>query len=51
MIAFISYLNSQNEQPIILMENTGHYHYPVLKKLEDEGFELQILFSLFDYKV
>ena len=43
MNAFISYLNSQNEHPIILMENTGHYHYPVLKKLEDEGFEVCLI--------
>ena len=37
MNAFITYLKDQNEATIILMESTGHYHYPVLKKFEDEG--------------
>lgn len=43
MNAFIKYLKDQEETPIILMENTGHYHYPVLKKLEDEGFEVCLI--------
>lgn len=43
MNAFVDYLKAQNEAIIILMENTGHYHYPVLKKLEDEGFEVCLI--------
>ena len=35
--AFVKYLKEQNEPITILMEYTGHYYYPVLKKFEDEG--------------
>ena len=38
MNALINYLNELDEPIIILMEYTGHYHYPVLKKLTDEHF-------------
>ena len=38
MNALINYLNELDEPVIILMEYTGHYHYPVLKKLTDEHF-------------
>lgn len=38
MDAMVKYLNSLDEAFIILMEYTGHYHYPVLKKLQEEGF-------------
>ena len=37
MNAFITYLKEQHESTVILMESTGHYHYPVVKKFEDEG--------------
>ena len=43
MDAFIKYLREQNEPVKILMEYTGHYHYPVLKKLETEGFEVCLI--------
>lgn len=33
MNAFITYLKDQNDKTVILMESTGHYHYPVLKSL------------------
>ena len=38
MNALVNYLNELDEPIIILMEYTGHYHYPVLKKLTDEHF-------------
>ena len=38
--ALVKYLNDLNENIIILMEYTGHYHYPILKKLNDEGFQV-----------
>ena len=34
MDALIRYIKDQNQPVTILMENTGHYHYPVLKALE-----------------
>ena len=40
MNALINYLNELDEPIIILMEYTGHYHYPVLKKLTDEHFQV-----------
>ena len=43
MDVFIKYLREQNEPVTILMEYTGHYHYPVLKKLESEGFEVCLI--------
>ena len=38
--ALVNYLNDLNENIVILMEHTGHYHYPILKKLHDEGFQV-----------
>ena len=38
--ALVNYLNNLNENIVILMEHTGHYHYPILKKLNDEGFQV-----------
>ena len=38
--ALVNYLNDLNENIAILMEHTGHYHYPILKKLNDEGFQV-----------
>ena len=38
MDAMVNYLNSLDDTFIILLEYTGHYHYPVLKKLQEEGF-------------
>lgn len=38
MNALSSYLKEQSEPITILMEYTGHYHYPVLKKLQEDGF-------------
>jgi len=32
MEAFVTYLKGLGEPTTILMEYTGHYHYPVLKK-------------------
>ncbi len=40
MKAFVAYLKTLNEPLTILMEYTGHYHYPVLKKLQEEGFSV-----------
>ena len=34
MDALIKYIKDQNQSVTILMENTGHYHYPVLKAFE-----------------
>ncbi len=38
MDAFTKYLSEIQEPITILMEYTGHYHYPVLKKLQADGF-------------
>ena len=38
MDAMVKYLNDLDESFTILMEYTAHYHYPVLKKLQEEGF-------------
>ena len=38
MDAMVKYLNDLDESFTNLMEYTGHYHYPVLKKLQEEGF-------------
>ena len=35
MNALIKYIKEQNQPVTILMENTGHYHYPVLKAFEE----------------
>ena len=36
--SLISYLKDTGEEPTILMEPTSHYHYPVLKALQEAGF-------------
>lgn len=36
MDALIRYIKDQNQSVTILMENTGHYHYPVLKAFENQ---------------
>ena len=36
--ALAKYLKELKEPVTILMEYTGHYHYPVLKQLQSEGF-------------
>jgi transposase len=43
MNALATYLKSFDEPVTILMEYTGHYHYPVLKKLQDEGLSVCII--------
>jgi transposase len=43
MNAFVAYLKGFEEPVTILMEYTGHYHYPVLKKLQDEGLPVCII--------
>ena len=41
--ALSSYLKEQTEPITILMEYTGHYHYPVLKKLQEDGFPVCLI--------
>ena len=43
MIALASRLKAFNEPVTILLEYTGHYHYPVLKKLQEEGFPVCVV--------
>ena len=43
MNALVAYLKGFEEPVTILMEYTGHYHYPVLKKLQDEGLPVCII--------
>ena len=43
MDALVNYLRTFDEPITILMEYTGHYHYPVLKKLQQEGFPVCII--------
>jgi transposase len=43
MKALIEYLKDQNQPVTILMENTGHYHYPVLKAFEDEELSVCLI--------
>jgi len=38
MEAFVTYLKGLGEPTTILMEYTGHYHYPVLKSFKTWGF-------------
>lgn len=40
MNALVAYLKGVDEPITILMEYTGHYHYPVLKKLQEEGLSV-----------
>lgn len=43
MNALVKYLKDLTEPVTILMEYTGHYHYPVLKGLQDEGFPVCLI--------
>ena len=43
MNALVSRLKEVDEPVTILLEYTGHYHYPVLKKLQDEGFSVCVV--------
>ena len=43
MCALTDYLRTFDEPLTILMEYTGHYHYPVLKKLQQEGFPVCVI--------
>ena len=43
MNALVSRLKAFNEPVTILLEYTGHYHYPVLKKLQEEGFPVCVV--------
>lgn len=43
MDALIRYIKGQNQPVTILMENTGHYHYPVLKALEAAGLPVCLI--------
>ena len=43
MNALVSLLKAFDEPVTILLEYTGHYHYPVLKKLQDEGLPVCVV--------
>ena len=43
MDALIRYIKDQNQPVTILMENTGHYHYPVLKALDVAGLPVCLI--------
>ena len=43
MNALASRLKAFNEPVTILLEYIGHYHYPVLKKLQEEGFPVCVV--------
>lgn len=43
MNALVNHLKAYNQPLTILMEYTGHYHYPVLKKLQDEGLPVCLI--------
>ena len=43
MNALVSRLKAFDEPVTILLEYTGHYHYPVLKKLQKEGFPVCVV--------
>ena len=43
MNALVDYLKSLGSPVTILMEYTGHYHYPVLRKLQEEGFPVCLI--------
>ena len=43
MCALADYLRTFDEPLTGLIEYTGHYHYPVLKKLQQEGFSVCVI--------
>lgn len=38
-----NFLKTSQEQVSIVMESTGHYHFPVLQKLQSDGFDVFIV--------
>lgn len=40
---FIKWIRSQDDMVFVVMESTGHYHYPVLKKLYEEGIYVSVV--------
>ena len=38
LLALVNYIKGTSEVPIILMEPTSHYHYPLLKAFQDHMF-------------
>lgn len=43
MLNLISLINSYSQDVKIAMEATGHYHYPILKFLMDEGYFIALI--------
>ena len=43
MTSIIKFIKDQNQPVTILMENTGHYHYPVLKAFQDAGLPVCLI--------
>ena len=43
MNALIKYIKEQKQPVTILMENTGHYHYPVLKAFEEAELQIYLI--------
>ena len=43
MNAFIKFIKEQDQPVTILMENTGHYHYPVLKAFEEADLQVCLI--------
>jgi transposase len=43
MLNLISLINSYSQDVKIAMEATGHYHYPILKILMDEGYFISLI--------
>ena len=43
MNSFVERLRALDAPVAILMEYTGHYHYPVLKKLQAKGFPVCLI--------
>lgn len=43
MSAVISYIKDQNQLVTILMENIGHYHYPVMKVFEEANLPVCLI--------
>lgn len=41
--ALVAYIKETGEQPTILMEPTSHYHYPVLKTLQDAALPVCLI--------
>lgn len=39
----IKWIRNQDDMVLVVMESTGHYHYPVLKKLYQEGVYVSVV--------